>query len=85
MLLGSPNATANFNSGFFLMRNLPVAQELWKTMLKFHMERPAIRQQPALNSLLQAQDGCIPLRPAANGCAGKVAARRSSLSISLTV
>ena len=85
MLLGSPNATANFNSGFFLMRNLPVAQELWKTMLKFHMERPAIRQQPALNSLLQAQDGCNPLRPAANGCAGKVAARRSSLSISLTV
>ena len=55
-LLGASNATANFNSGFFLLRNVPAAQGLWERMLEYHASHPATRQQPALNHLLQAHD-----------------------------
>ena len=55
-LLGASNATANYNSGFFLLRNVPAAQGLWEKMLEYHVSHPATRQQPALNRLLQARD-----------------------------
>ena len=55
-LFGASNATANFNSGFFLLRNVPAAQGLWERMLEYHVSHPATRQQPALNHLLQARD-----------------------------
>ena len=56
ILLRMSNATANFNSGFFLLRNVPAAQGLWERMLEYHVSHPATRQQPALNHLLQAHD-----------------------------
>ena len=55
-VLGASNATANYNSGFFLLRNVPAAQGLWEKMLEYHVSHPATRQQPALNRLLQARD-----------------------------
>lgn len=84
-LLGASNATTNFNSGFFLMRNVPAARGLWQKMLEYHVSHPATRQQPALNHLLQAHDKCDPLVQSFNKCEAKGTSRRSRPSASWTV
>ena len=58
-LLAKSNATSvNFNSGFFLTRSVTATRELWTSMLMYHRSNPGIRQQVALNSLLQKNDEC---------------------------